>query len=248
LVAGAQDTAPPWNACRGARGTLGKRCARLDLRQPLDRARFERLISEADLFIHGYRPEALGAPGYGEDIRRALNPRLVDVRLDAYGWSGPWRNRRGFDSLIQMSTGIAAAGRAWRGADKPVSLLVPALDHATGYLMAAAAVCGLALRLSKGQAISASAADGDAPPGDRTESPDPRRRELFGRHRSHGLGRGASRPAACQGRGRADGLDASSLTPGLGASDLGSLSGPLGRPRSPKASDSGRAVERKPQR
>src|SRR6202030_1252707 len=91
----------------------------------------------------------------GEGIRRALNPSLVDVRLDAYGWSGPWRNRRGFDSLIQMSTGIAAASRAWRGTDKPVSLPVPALDHATGYLMAAAAVRGLELRLSKGQATSA---------------------------------------------------------------------------------------------
>ena len=156
--------------------TLGKRCARLDLRQPPGRARFERLISEADLFIHGYRADALGALGYGEDIRRALNPSLVDVRLDAYGWSGPWRNRRGFDSLVQMSTGIAAAGRAWRGAEKPVPPPVQALDHATGYLMAAAAVHGLALRLSNGQATSADlslartggAADGDAAPGDRT--------------------------------------------------------------------------------
>ena len=100
--------------------------------------------------------EALSALGYGEDIRRALNPSLVDVRLDAYGWSGPWRNRRGFDSLVQMSTGIAAVGRAWRDADKPVPLPVQALDHATGYLMAAAAVRGLALRLSKGQATFAS--------------------------------------------------------------------------------------------
>ena len=138
--------------------TLGKRCARLDLRQPPDWARFERLISDADLFIHGYRPEALGALGYGEDIRRALNPSLVDVRLDAYGWSGPWRNRRGFDSLVQMSTGVAAAGRAWRGADKPLPLPLPvqALDHATGYFMAAAAVHALAQRLNKGQATSAS--------------------------------------------------------------------------------------------
>jgi crotonobetainyl-CoA:carnitine CoA-transferase CaiB-like acyl-CoA transferase len=135
--------------------TLGKCCARLDLSQSQDRARFERLISEADLFIHGYRPEALGALGYGEDIRRALNPSIIDVRLDAYGWSGPWRNRRGFDSLVQMSTGIAAAGRAWRGTDKPVPLPVQALDHATGYLMAAAAIRGLALRLSEGEAISA---------------------------------------------------------------------------------------------
>ena len=54
-----------------------------------------------------------------------------------------------------MSTGIAAAGGAWRSADKPVPLPVQALDHATGYLMAAAAVRGLALRLSKGQATSA---------------------------------------------------------------------------------------------
>ncbi len=46
-----------------------------------------------------------------------------------------------------MSTGIAAAGRAWRGADKPVPLPVHPLDHATGY--------GHALRLSKGQATSA---------------------------------------------------------------------------------------------
>ena len=102
--------------------TVGKRCARLDLRQASDRARFERLIADADVFIHGYRPEALDGLGLGEDVRRAVNPGLVDVRLDAYGWSGPWRNRRGFDSLVQMSTGIAAAGLEWRSADKPVPL------------------------------------------------------------------------------------------------------------------------------
>jgi hypothetical protein len=136
--------------------TLGKRCARLDLRESSDRTRFERLIAEADLFIHGYRPEALDALGFGEAVRRALNPNLVDVRLDAYGWAGPWRNRRGFDSLVQMSTGIAAAGMIWRCADKPVPLPVQALDHATGYMIAAAAVRGLNLRLSEGRATSAS--------------------------------------------------------------------------------------------
>jgi hypothetical protein len=135
--------------------TLGKRCARLDLRRHPDRALFEQLIAEADLFIHGYRPEALAALGYGDDACRALNPGLIDVRLDAYGWSGPWRNRRGFDSLVQMSTGIAAAGMEWRRAAQPVPLPVQALDHATGYLMAAAAARGLALRASKGEATSA---------------------------------------------------------------------------------------------
>ena len=135
--------------------TLGKRCARLDLRQDSDRSRFERLIAETDVFVHGYRPEALDGLGFGEDMRRAFNPGLVDVGLDAYGWSGPWRNRRGFDSLVQMSTGIAAAGLKWRSADKPVPLPVQALDHATGYLMAAAAVRGLTLRLTEEETLTA---------------------------------------------------------------------------------------------
>ena len=37
-------------------------------------------------------------------------PHLITASLDAYGWSGPWSGRRGFDSLVQMSSGIAAAG------------------------------------------------------------------------------------------------------------------------------------------
>jgi hypothetical protein len=70
----------------------------------------------------------------------------VDVSLNAYGWTGPWRNRRGFGSLAQMSTGIAAEGMRRAGRDLPVPLPAQALDHATGYLLAAAAVRGLLVR------------------------------------------------------------------------------------------------------
>lgn len=135
--------------------TLGKRCARLDLRSPDDRAIFERLLGEADIFVHGYRPGALDALGYDPERRRAIRPGLIDVSLDAYGWSGPWRERRGFDSLVQMSAGIAAAGMAWRQADRPTPLPVQALDHATGYLVAAAVVRGLIGRLASGAALTA---------------------------------------------------------------------------------------------
>ena len=125
---------------------LGKRCARLDLENKADRGRFEALLTEADLLVHGYRPGALEALGYGETARRALNPALIDVTLDAYGWSGPWRERRGFDSLVQMSVGIAEAGMTRLGRERPTPLPVQALDHATGYLMAAATVCALVRR------------------------------------------------------------------------------------------------------
>ena len=143
--------------------TLGKRCARLDLgvgrrvdlEDTADRAIFERLLAEADLLVHGYRPGALDGLGYGAAWRHALNPALIDVSLDAYGWSGPWHGRRGFDSLVQMSSGIAAAGMTWKHADRPTPLPVQALDHAAGYLIAAAAVSGVTRRLVDGQATTA---------------------------------------------------------------------------------------------
>ncbi|MEX6663110.1 CoA transferase [Pseudomonas sp. W2-17] len=136
---------------------LGKRCARLDLRDPADRAVLEGLISGADVMIHGYRADALARLGLSAERRRALNPGLVDVSLNAYGWTGPWRERRGFDSLVQMSCGIADAGRVAAGSDRPVPLPVQALDHATGYLMAAAAVRGLTERRITGRGVQVQA-------------------------------------------------------------------------------------------
>jgi hypothetical protein len=115
--------------------TRGKRCAALDLREPGDRSTWERLIAGADVLVHGYRGGAMEALGYPAARLRELNPALVIVRFDAYGWSGPWSDRRGFDSLVQMSTGIAHPGHG--GA--PTPLPAQALDHGTGYLIAAAA-------------------------------------------------------------------------------------------------------------
>ncbi|MBV4485466.1 CoA transferase [Pseudomonas sp. SWRI153] len=135
--------------------TLGKRCARLDLHAPADRAVFEKLLKEADILLHGYRAGALEGLGFGAERRQQLAPGLIDVCLNAYGWSGPWQNRRGFDSLVQMSSGIADAGKRWKQADKPTPLPVQALDHATGYLMAASAIKLLTQRLSNGRGGSA---------------------------------------------------------------------------------------------
>src|SRR5262249_13189705 len=125
---------------------LGKRTARLDLRTPADRDRFAHLLADADVLVHGFRGDALDRLGYGADVRADIRPGLVDVSLDAYGWTGPWAGRRGFDSLVQMSAGIAAEGMRAYGKDRPTPLPVQALDHATGYLLAAAALRGLARR------------------------------------------------------------------------------------------------------
>nr|WP_314423313.1 CoA transferase [uncultured Erwinia sp.] len=135
--------------------TLGKRCARLDLKSAEDRRRFEQLLAQSDVLVHGYRADALSNLGYDPETRQKLRPGLVDVSLNAWGWTGPWRNRRGFDSLVQMACGIADRGREWQGGDAPVPLPVQALDHATGYLMAAAVLEGLRQRLLHGTGFTA---------------------------------------------------------------------------------------------
>ena len=134
--------------------TLGKRCARLDFRTPDGLAKLRRLLADAHIVVHGYRPGALQGLGLDGTERQRLAPGLVDVSLDAYGWTGPWSDRRGFDSLVQMSCGIAATGMAATAATRPVPLPVQALDHATGYLLAAAALRGWARRLTDGAGCS----------------------------------------------------------------------------------------------
>lgn len=143
---------PPWwdEAAIVPETTLGKRCARLDLRRPDDGRRLADLIAEADVLVHGYRPGALARLGVDAESRRRLCPGLIDVSLNAYGWTGPWQARRGFDSLVQMSAGIADEGMRRFGTAVPKPLPVQALDHATGYVMAAAAIRGLTRRLTTG--------------------------------------------------------------------------------------------------
>ncbi|HWT98232.1 MAG TPA: CoA transferase [Terriglobales bacterium] len=130
--------------------TVGKTCAGLDLRRAPDLACLEALITEADILVHGYRADALATFGLDTAGRRRLNPALIDVSLDAYGWSGPWHNRRGFDSLVQMSCGIADTGMRLLGRERPTPLPVQALDCATGYVLAAAAMRALSRRLESG--------------------------------------------------------------------------------------------------
>ena len=124
--------------------TAGKRTAALSLTTPTGRATFEQLVTQADVLVTGLRADALGRLGYDDATLTALNPALIIASHNAYGWDGPWRDRRGFDSLVQMSCGIAAAGDSGR----PAPLPVQALDHATGYLLAAAVGHALTARLT----------------------------------------------------------------------------------------------------
>lgn len=132
--------------------TAGKRCAALDLTEEGDRATFEALVAQAHVVVGGFRPGALAGLGYGPGALRSINPAVITVTHDAYGWTGPWAGRRGFDSLVQMSTGIAAEGAAAAGVDRPTPLPAQALDHGIGHLLAAATCRALTRRVTDGAA------------------------------------------------------------------------------------------------
>jgi crotonobetainyl-CoA:carnitine CoA-transferase CaiB-like acyl-CoA transferase len=132
--------------------SLGKRSCHLNLRTEDGRARLRDLVADADVLIQGYRPGAVTGLGFGPAELTALNPGLVTVDVSAYEAEGPWGLRRGFDSLVQMATGIAYEGMVATGSGKPFPLPAQALDHATGYLGAFAAVAGLLRRSAEGGA------------------------------------------------------------------------------------------------
>ena len=133
----------------------GKRSAELDLRRPDGLARMDGLLAQADLLVQGYRPGALARYGLSADELARTHPHLSVVTLSAWGTAGPWAGRRGFDSLVQYPTGIAAAEG---DVDRPGVLPAQVLDHATGYLAAAAGLLSLAAtsseRLSSGTHLS----------------------------------------------------------------------------------------------
>jgi crotonobetainyl-CoA:carnitine CoA-transferase CaiB-like acyl-CoA transferase len=129
---------------------LGKRSAFLDLRDATDADRLRALASGADVFLQSYRPGALARLGFGPEEVARLRPGIVYVTLSAYGHEGPWRERRGFETLIQSVTGLAHEQGAARGLDRPQHLPAQVVDHATGYLGAFGALMALQRRAREG--------------------------------------------------------------------------------------------------
>ncbi|MFF3348084.1 CoA transferase [Streptomyces sp. NPDC002779] len=117
---------------------FGKRSATLDLRA--DRRAFEELLAGADVVVTGYRPGALDRFGLAPEALAERRPGVVVAQVSAWGASGPWGRRRGFDSLVQAATGIAVTEGSAR---RPGALPAQALDHGTGYLLAAAVLRAL---------------------------------------------------------------------------------------------------------
>ena len=129
---------------------FGKLSASLDLRQAGDAAELRALARGADVFCQSYRPGALARLGLGAEELARLRPGIVYVTLSAFSHAGPWRERRGFETIIQSVSGMAHEQGIEGGGGRPQHLPAQVVDHGTGYLAAFGAQIALARRAREG--------------------------------------------------------------------------------------------------
>lgn len=128
---------------------LGKRCAYLDLRDADDLATMKQLARGADVFTNSYRPGVNARFGLlPAQLAVASERGIVCMTVNAYGHSGPWSERPGFDQ-----NGQVASGFAWKEGepDKPrFSPVFYLADLMTGYFAAAGMMAALLRRSIEG--------------------------------------------------------------------------------------------------
>ncbi len=126
-----------------------KRSISLNARTPAGRNAAQRLASRSDVLLANMRPGATGRLGLGSDDLAALNPRMVESHVTAFGWDGPYSHRAGVDPLAQALTGME---RAQGGESLPpvyLAALAPT-DFTGGALGALGALLCLYARESHG--------------------------------------------------------------------------------------------------
>jgi crotonobetainyl-CoA:carnitine CoA-transferase CaiB-like acyl-CoA transferase len=85
-----------------------KRGVVLDLKQPQDLAALLRLVREADVLVHNFRPGVPRRLGIAHEQLELLNPRLVYCAVTGYGETGPLKDKAGYDQVLQTLTGMCA--------------------------------------------------------------------------------------------------------------------------------------------
>jgi crotonobetainyl-CoA:carnitine CoA-transferase CaiB-like acyl-CoA transferase len=90
-----------WSVC-----ARGKRCITLNLRETEGQDMLKRLVAGADFLIENFRPGTLEKWGLGYDALKAINPRLIMIRVSGYGQTGPYASRPGYASVGEAFGGV----------------------------------------------------------------------------------------------------------------------------------------------
>ena len=125
---------------------LGKLQAHIDMRDPAQAETMRGLVKDCDVFLQGYRPGALAARGLSPEALAQTRPGIVYVTLSAWGHEGPWKDKRGYDTVVQSFNGMA-----WRPDNaRPQFLPGSPHDYVAGYVLAFATMVALHRRATVG--------------------------------------------------------------------------------------------------
>lgn len=110
-----------------------KRGIALDLKQPGGKEVLKRLLSTADVVIENHRRGTMEKLGFGPEVLKALNPRLVYCEISGFGRSGPLADQGGFDLVAQGMSGLMSITGEGPGRP-PVKVGAPVTDITAGLL------------------------------------------------------------------------------------------------------------------
>ena len=107
----------------------GKESICLNIKDSRDADLLRRILCEADIFIQNFAPGAAARAGFDANELRQANPRLITVDITGYGASGPYRDMKAYDLLVQCESGLASITGA---PDQPGRVGVSICDIACG--------------------------------------------------------------------------------------------------------------------
>jgi crotonobetainyl-CoA:carnitine CoA-transferase CaiB-like acyl-CoA transferase len=120
-----------------------KRSVEFNLKSEAGHAALMDLASEADVFVENFRPGTAERLGIAYDDVRAVNDDIIYCSISAFGETGPWSSRPGYDLLVQGTSGIMSVTGP-EGGD-PVKVGLPQTDLITA-MWAAFGVVGSLFR------------------------------------------------------------------------------------------------------
>src|SRR6266516_3239574 len=137
----------------------GKKSVSMDLRNEEGKTVLRKLIKVSDVLVQNFRPGTIEEMGFGYDVLKTLNPRIIMANVSAYGQFGPYRDQIGYDPIGQTMSGIAMV----TGEDgmPPIRAGVPIIDRTTALHSAIGILAALYERniSGEGQTIDVCLAD-----------------------------------------------------------------------------------------
>jgi len=149
---GTRQWGPPWAGGESAyylSVNRNKKSITLNLESEEGREIVRQLSAQADVVVENWRVGTMEKWGLGYETLRVLNPRLIYCAITGYGQTGPYRDRPGYDFIIQAEGGIMSITGPVGG--PPMKVGVAIVDITAGLFAALAILAALHERERSGQ-------------------------------------------------------------------------------------------------